>query len=188
MERRRSIEVARCPFVYGPGEDSELMLRAVTDVAGRRVLEMGCGTGLVALHCVSAGAAVVAADLDPLAVRCTGANAERNGLAMDVRQSDLFASVAEAFDLIIFNPPYLEGEVKGQEDLCWAGGRGGIEVLARFLDEATSHLLPEGRILVIVSSDMDQESLNDLLGCFQVRDMVRTVLFFETLRVLELRL
>jgi release factor glutamine methyltransferase len=186
MQRNRSIEVARCPYVYGPEEDSELMLRAVPVVTGLRVLEMGCGTGFVALHCAEAGASVVAADLDPLAVRCASANAERNGIVIDVRESDLFSSVPEAFDLMIFNPPYLEGEVKGQEDLAWAGGAGGLEVLAHFLRQAPPHLLPGGRLLILVSSDMEQNRLQELLRPFDRRERASTVLFFETLRVLEL--
>lgn len=188
MKRHSSIEVARCPYVYGPEEDSELMLQAVQDVADLRVLEMGCGTGFVALHCADAGSSVVAADLDPLAVRCTSANAERNGIVMGIRESDLFAAVPEAFDLIIFNPPYLEGEVEGQEDLCWAGGAGGLDILARFLLEAPVHLLPGGRVLILVSSDMEQARLQELLRPFRQRECASTVLFFETLRVLELSL
>ena len=188
MKRNSSIEVARCPYVYGPEEDSELLLQAVQDVTGLRVLEMSCGTGFVALHCADAGASVVATDLDPLAVRCTSANAQRNGMKVEVRESDLFTAVPDAFDLIIFNPPYLEGEVKGQEDLSWAGGAGGLDILTRFLQEAPVHLLPGGRILIVVSSDMEPHRLQELLLPFQQCECTRTVLFFETLRVLQLNL
>jgi release factor glutamine methyltransferase len=186
MKRIESLDIARCPYVYGPEEDSDLMLSAVEVQRGEMVLEMGCGTGFVSLHCAAAGALVVAADVDPLAVRCAVANAERNGIVLEIRESDLFAAVPERFDLIIFNPPYLEGEVDGQEDLSWAGGEGGLGVLSRFLLQAEGHLRPRGRILVLVSSDMDQPRLLALLDRYRSRELASVVLFFETLRVLEL--
>jgi release factor glutamine methyltransferase len=188
MKRNESLTIARCPYVYGPEEDSELMLSAVDVGRGEKVLEMGCGTGFVALHCAAAGAEVVAADVDPLAVRCASANAKSNGTRVEVRESDLFASVPEEFDLIVFNPPYLEGEVSGQEDLSWAGGKGGIEVLGRFLGQARQHLRSGGRMLVLVSSDMAQEDLRELLRSFRCREAASKELFFETLTVLELSL
>lgn len=186
MKRSARLQVSRCPHVYGPEEDSELMLQAVTVSEGQMVLEMGCGTGFISLHCAEEGAIVTAVDIDPLAVRCAAGNAERNEVEMDVRESDLFATVPERFHLIIFNPPYLEGDCAGQEDLSWAGGAGGLDVLSRFLERAEEHLLPQGRMLVLVSSDMDQSRLEALLEEYDVRELARTVLFFETLRVLEL--
>jgi release factor glutamine methyltransferase len=188
MRRDTSIEVGRCPHVYGPEEDSELMLQATEVAAGQTVLEVGCGTGLVALHCSKAGAAVVAVDVDPLAVRCASANADRNGLAMEVRLSDLFSAVTGSFDLILFNPPYLEGDCVGQQDLAWAGGAGGMDILSRFLDDAPAHLSDGGRILMIVSSDMDQDRLRRELARFRCRVAAEATLFFEVLMALELTL
>lgn len=53
---------------------------AVLPLAGRRVLELGCGLGLVSLAAAGAGATVLAADQSPEAVAFTTVNAERNGL------------------------------------------------------------------------------------------------------------
>src|ERR687885_2593214 len=55
---------------------------AARPLAGRRVLELGCGLGLVSLAAALGGAEVLAVDRSPEAVAFTAANAARNGLAV----------------------------------------------------------------------------------------------------------
>ncbi|QLH74798.1 MAG: methyltransferase [Methanomassiliicoccales archaeon] len=176
-----------CDGVYVPAEDTYLMLSAVQVNRDDRVLEMGTGSGLIAVHCASAGAIVTAADVDPLAVDCAKANAATNDVIVNVVESDLFSNISGKFDLIIFNPPYLRGEAKTDEDRAWAGGAEGTDVLHRFLVEAVEHLTEGGRILIITSSDMDQGSLDKVLRDFSVKELSSMRLFFEELKVLELR-
>lgn len=53
-------------------------------VAGRRVLDLGCGGGLVAVAAMKAGAAsALAVDIDPLALEMTRLNAEANAVAVE---------------------------------------------------------------------------------------------------------
>jgi predicted nicotinamide N-methyase len=54
-------------------------------LTGRRTLELGCGLGLPAIAAAAAGARVLATDWAPDAVAITARNAERNGVALDVR-------------------------------------------------------------------------------------------------------
>src|SRR5215813_204597 len=74
------------------------------DLDGKRVLEMGTGSGMLAMEAARRGAQVVAADINPAAVSCARENAARNGLAtrVTVIESDLFASLAsdQRFDII----------------------------------------------------------------------------------------
>ena len=55
---------------------------------GVRVLEVGCGLGLVSLAAASAGARVTATDRSPYALGFTAVNAEDNGLAVDTVRCD----------------------------------------------------------------------------------------------------
>ncbi len=55
---------------------------SVLPLGGRRVLELGCGLGLVSVAAAAAGATVLAADQSPEAIAFTTVNAERNGLAV----------------------------------------------------------------------------------------------------------
>jgi ribosomal protein L11 methyltransferase len=70
------------------------------------VLDVGCGSGILALAALRLGASpVVALDTDPQAVAATTANAERNGLAeqLEVRAGSLPPDPAERFPLILAN-------------------------------------------------------------------------------------
>jgi predicted nicotinamide N-methyase len=69
-------------------------------VRGKRVLDFGCGSGVVAIAAAQAGAArVVACDIDPLALAATRHNARRSGVSLELAGD--FFSVAGEIDLII---------------------------------------------------------------------------------------
>jgi release factor glutamine methyltransferase len=183
-----SIIIKECQSVYPPSEDTFLMLDCVEARSHESILEMGCGTGILALHCSKVGGIVTAVDINPKSVECTRANATSNGLDMKVIQSDLFLDVEGVFDLIIFNPPYVPDEIRGDIERSWAGGEDGIRVLDRFLREAPNHLAKGGRILVLLSTTMKDAPLQCVLSQF-VRDRLASKkLFFEEIWVEQLRL
>lgn len=71
-------------------------------VAGRRVLDLGCGSGLVAIAAARAGAArVQAVDVDPFAVAATRLNAAANHVLVDARLADAFSEPPPDVDLIL---------------------------------------------------------------------------------------
>jgi ribosomal protein L11 methyltransferase len=55
------------------------------DLDGRRVADVGCGTGVLAIAAAARGADVLAVDVDPDAVEVTVDNAARNGVHLDAR-------------------------------------------------------------------------------------------------------
>lgn len=74
---------------------------------GKRVLELGAGSGLIAFVAIQKGAIVTATDVNPLAIKGLEENALRNQLNLNVVTSDLFEHVSPLnFDLIFINPPY----------------------------------------------------------------------------------
>jgi len=186
--RDRSIRLDVHPEVYAPAEDTYLLLSTIEVHRGERALEMGCGSGLIAMHMAKAGACVTAVDTDERAVTATRNSALMNDLQVRMVLSDLFHEVKGRFDLIVFNPPYLRGEVQGQEDLCWAGGEDGVKLTDRFLHEAKDHLEPGGRLLLLISDDMDPAALEEALSEWRMEVLARKSLFFEELRVLKLTL
>lgn len=187
MRYRRELDIVECQEVYPPSEDTFLLLDALEVGEGETVLEMGPGTGLITCHLAACASSVIAADLNPLAVRCTEANLRRNGLPGEVRESDLFSNVPERFDVIVFNPPYCPGTDDDRLALAWAGGPDGVEVTARFLAEAPRHLDPGGRVVLLLSTEMEASALQTSLSPFRRVELKRRRLFFEELWVEELR-
>jgi release factor glutamine methyltransferase len=186
MRHDPSIEIEECDSVYRPDDDTFLLLDCLRVVKGERMLEMGCGSGILSIHCARAGGVVTAVDLSPQAVECTRRNARNNGAEIEVFQSDLFSMVNGVFDLIVFNPPYLPVKEEGELESAWSGGYGGIEVVGRFLDDVRPYMAVDGRVTLLLSTKMDQEVLSDRLNGFMIRTLVRRSFFFEELRVVLL--
>jgi release factor glutamine methyltransferase len=137
--------------VYKPREDSHLLQSQVQKLAkGKRVLDMGTGSGIQALTAAISGAKEVwACDINPMAIALTDENAKKNNVEIKTFLSDLFSAIHpdEKFDLIIFNAPYLEPAKP--IDIQWSGG---AKLLLKFLDQAKKHLTKNGKILFVFSS------------------------------------
>jgi release factor glutamine methyltransferase len=141
------------PDVYEPAEDSFLLAESMEVSKGDTVLDVGTGTGILALIAAGKAKRVLGVDLNPEAVRLARRNAKTNGvLNVKFLESDLFSKVSGKFNLIIFNPPYLPVMEEGLLARSWSGGECGLEVVTRFLEGVKAHLKPAGRILLIVSS------------------------------------
>ena len=130
MEYDPDIDIRVIDDVYPPSEDSILLIESLDVREGERILEIGCGSGVVSLHCARYGATVTSVDINPSAVECTRRNAENNGLQLDIRQSDLYEKVDGRFDTIVFNLPYLPVDDEGMLAKAWSGGPDGLGPIA----------------------------------------------------------
>lgn len=149
----RHLKLELNPNVYEPAEDSFLLAENITPKKGDYVLDVGTGTGILALVAAGKASKVLGVDINPEAVELARNNAKLNGLPnVESRLSDLFTNVGDRFDLIVFNPPYLPVKEDGLLELSWSGGERGVEVVERFLGEVKDYLKPRGRILMVASS------------------------------------
>ncbi len=171
--------------VYRPSEDSRLLLDAISLDARERFLEVGTGTGLVALHAARRGPAV-ATDANRDAVVLARENGRRNGLPLQVVWTNLAAGVRGPFDVVAFNPPYLEGRPGDAIERAWAGGAGGSEIAVRFLGDLPRILAPGGRGYLLLSR-ANEAARAVAESAFRARVVGSRHLFFEELDVLELR-
>ena len=89
--------------VYVPAEDSFLLLREAK--CHGRVLEIGTGSGLLAIYFAKNGKQVDAVDISRDALDCASGNCILNGVSINLALSDLFQNVKGKYDTIIFNPP-----------------------------------------------------------------------------------
>lgn len=171
-------------MIYEPGEDSHLLAKHIKDYAsGKKVLDLGTGSGILAEEALKYTPKVLAADINEEAVTFL----KTKGL--NVRLTDLFSNIKESFDVILFNPPYLPEEEQEDEDTrrITTGGKTGSELLERFLIEAHKHLNKEGVILLVVSSlTGDVEYLFRKYN-YKSTKLDSEKLFFEELYVYELK-
>jgi len=186
MEYDPSIIIDDLDTVYPVSEDSIFLIRSL-NVSAEKVLEIGCGSGVVSLHCARNGCSVVSVDINPNAVEAAKHNAAVNGIELDVRESDVYSNVTERFDTIIFNLPYLPENDEGLEAKAWSGGSDGMGPLPKVLNGLRDHLTENGRLVIVVSSLMEQIALRALLEGYAVKELGKLPLFFEQLFVLEIR-
>jgi release factor glutamine methyltransferase len=188
MEYDPEIRIETDSDVYPPSDDSILLIGSLDVRKGERILEIGCGSGVVSIHCARNGCDVTAGDINPKAVELTRKNASLNGVDIDVFETDVYSAIEGRFDTIVFNLPYLPVDEDGLLARSWSGGPDGLGPLPDLLEGAPDHLNENGRVVVVVSSLMDTQELWDLLDRYAVRTIGELKLFFEKLAVLEIRL
>lgn len=127
----------RMAFGSGHHETTRLMARWLlgADLRGKSVMDMGCGTGVLAIAAKKLGAArVTAVDIDEWAVRNAGNNAWLNGVEIDVRQGDATTLAEEEGRYGVFlaniNRNIL---IEGMPLFAKSIERGGVLVVSGFL-------------------------------------------------------
>ena len=165
---REGLELAIYEDVFSPvmiGETS-FYAEALPVPRDGTVLEIGCGSGLIALTAAKKGAAsVLATDISPAAVANCKANASNCGLAniVTARLSDVFSAVAadEYFDLIFWNCPGVAAPRDEYDPLECAVFDPGYRSIGRYLRDARSHLSPGGQVLMGFSDTVGTRALLD---------------------------
>lgn len=170
------------PALFWTSEFFAQTLSAAHIPPGSRVLDLGTGSGINGVFAAQWARQVIAADINPAAVRCAKINALLNQVEdrMEVRQGDLFAPVAgEQFDVILFNPPFFKGEAKDALEKAFFGSA----MAPRFAHELASHLTPGGICLLLLSSIGDDAFLNALQTTYQISTLAQRVFPGETLTI-----
>ena len=154
------------PFRVGPGvliprPDTELIVELALERLPRagRLLDMGTGSGAIAVACAHTrkDAVVTALDLSADALAIARANAAANGATVRFLQSDWFAAVGgERFELIASNPPYIaardehlsQGDLRFEPVGALTDHADGLSALRIIIDGAPGHLEAGGWLLL----------------------------------------
>ena len=168
------VRVVGLPGVFSaakPDKATGILLTRLADLdlTGQRVLDLGCGAGLIGAWAASRGAQVTLVDGDLQSVRSSEATLAASGLSGEVLHSDVDAALGERqFDVILTNPPFHVG-------------RGVVLDVAReFIATAGRRLVPGGKMYLVANEPLPYEQALGTLGT--VREVVRE----QGFKVLEL--
>jgi methylase of polypeptide subunit release factors len=138
---------ARSDHVMGVGGATRSLLGFAIPGHVASALDLGTGCGVIALHLAARADRVVATDISQRALDFATANAALNEIeGIEWRRGDLFAPVAERFDLIVSNPPFVITPRVGVSPAYEYrdGGLAGDDLMARVIQSAPAHLVPGG--------------------------------------------
>ncbi len=185
QKRKIDLSVKTDDGVYKPAEDTFLLLDVLEEIdeLPEKVLELGTGTGIIAIYCAKRGSEVIATDINEKALALAEENARLNGVDKKIKfvESNLFENVKGRFETIVFNPPYLPEEEP--RDIALDGGEKGYELSKLFLKDLGKHLKQGGRCYLLLSSlDLPEK----LLKPYRHKILAEKSFFFEKLYVFEI--
>ncbi len=184
-------------------ETEELAERAIAEVSamqseGRkiRVLDLCTGSGAIALAvALKSGAEVSASDVSEGALQVARANALNADADIKFIKSDMWTDIADEFDVIVSNPPYiptediktLDGRVKGFEPLlALDGGDDGLRFYREIALGLDGHLAKDGALLLEfginqaeavagIFADYDTRIIKDMAGIERIAIVKRKI-------------
>ncbi|KZX17450.1 HemK2/MTQ2 family protein methyltransferase [Methanobrevibacter filiformis] len=145
-------------YVYNPSDDTFLLIDNLTINKDDKVLEIGTGSGLIAMHASKIVKTVIATDISYDALCLADKNFKANNIQnITLKFGNLFEPVKnEKFDVILFNTPYLptSSDEVLEDNLNYAfdGGVDGRKIIDPFLNQVKNHLNHGGKVQLVQSS------------------------------------
>ena len=171
--------------VYIPAEDSYLLADNLQIKKGQSVLEIGTGSGIVAMYASRLTENITVTDINFDACELARKNFEANDIKnIEILFGNLFEPVKNRkFDVILFNTPYLpteDGEVlEDTINYAFDGGLNGRKVIDLFLNEVGNHLNDGGIVQMIQSSlSGNEETLEKLDNLGFIAEIAASEHFF----------
>jgi release factor glutamine methyltransferase len=150
------------PGVLIPRPETELLVELALERLparrGKRVLDLGTGSGAIAIAIAheAPDAEVIAVDSSSAALEVARSNARRHDATIRLVHSDWFEALGvERFDLIVSNPPYVaagdghlqQGDLRFEPQQALAGGADGLDPIRAIVSRSLEYLAPEGWLL-----------------------------------------
>ena len=171
------LDLAVNPAVLIPRPETELLVELALQHEPSSVLDLGTGSGAVALAIKRnhPDVKVVAVDASAAALVVAKRNAAKHGLEVDFRHGQWFGAVPEQFDVIVTNPPYVAVGDPHLKDLAFEppeallAGPDGLDAFRQIAREAPEHLAEGGWILIEHGQGQDAAVRQLLAGLEEVR-------------------
>ena len=157
VARSGDVRLTVPPGVFHPGLfiSTKFMMAHLTqlDVKGKSLLELGAGSGMIAIVQAKRGANVTATDISSLAVKTITSNALANQVQIEVQQADLLVGLEKKqYDFVVINPPYYPEEPANEAEHAWFCGKD-FEYFQRLFRDLGEFVHPNSQILMVLSED-----------------------------------
>ncbi|MDR4510867.1 MAG: methyltransferase [Nitrososphaeraceae archaeon] len=172
--------------MYDQCEDTLLLIDSISEYSGSSVLEIGVGSGGICRKLIENFSFVVGTDVEIESIK----SCKKNISKIHWICCDVVSAICGKFDLIVSNPPYLPNEdIYDIQDRTIYGGKEGIELTCRFIEDSIPLLKMNGKIIIVCSSLANLESLENFISYKNLEKKIINTkkIFFETLYVYELK-
>lgn len=151
------------PQVFHPGffTSTQLLLQYVNrfPLQSKSLLELGAGSGLIAIHAAKQGAVVTATDINPIAIKYLHSNSVQNNASLEIIRSDLFAGIpTHSFDIIAINPPYYKKQPVTVQDFAWFCGEHG-EYFSTLFNQLAGYIHDKTETIMVLCDGCDIEMI-----------------------------
>ncbi len=127
---------------------------------GKKFMELGAGTGLIAVWAAKKGAIVMATDISSLAVGNTNINAQKNNVSVQMIHGDLFEKIDKIlFDFIVINPPYYKKQPVTEAEYAWFCGENS-EYFKKLFKGLPSYIHPQTKTIMVLSEACNIDEIN----------------------------
>jgi release factor glutamine methyltransferase len=162
--RYKNLHLQIAPQVFHPGFffSTQLLLQYTSKLPldKKYFLELGCGSGLIAMIAATKEANVTATDINPVAVEFLKKNCLHNNLQMKIFQSDLFDDIPEKqFDIIAINPPFYKKEPVTMQEHAWYCGEHGT-YFERLFEGLHKYIHADTEILMVLFDGCDMQMIH----------------------------
>ena len=159
-----SLEFITTDAALVPRPETELLVETCLEICsdwnGIRILELGTGTGAIAisLKVTRPDFDLLATDISSDCLDLARKNAAVHGAQIDWVESDWYAAINQtmSFDMILSNPPYVaasdpyltQGDLPAEPVIALTPGTSGLEALEQIITQAPDYLAPQGYLLL----------------------------------------
>jgi release factor glutamine methyltransferase len=154
------------PEVFHPGFffSTKLLLRYIGrySLQQKTFLELGAGSGLIAIFAAKKNAIVTATDINSVGIDYLKKNSEANGVNINIIHSDLFENIPkQQFDFVAINPPYYKKQPRNDKEYAWYCGENG-EYFQSLFCSLSNYIHAASIVLMILCEGCDMEMIHDI--------------------------